>query len=376
MCLAGGAAVPGAAASQAVGLSGAGALALLLAFGGAWLAALGGFSVTPPMDNIEQLVWLHALEWGYHKHPPLPTWIIAAGAALVGPEPWLSYVLGGLFTLASMLLLWHLVRELRGGAWATLVLLGALCITFYNGRLYYYNHNVVMMPCVAGMVWLLWRVTRRPSLAVWATIGALGALGMLSKYQTVVAIVCVGLWWLHLRGWRHPLHRRGLGLAAVIGLLMLAPHLAWLAAHDWAPLAYAQESSVGADLGAGARASLAVRWSADWLLSRTLPAWLLIGAVLIASRAGRHDGGGTPPVVDAPADREARAYLLLWGFGPLLLMLALGLVWGVELQMQWGTAFMLWTVPAVLELVGRAGGRLAQGAGCAWRRRVSSSSSC
>src|SRR5256885_10565865 len=24
-------------------------------------------------DNLEQLTWVHSLEWGYYKHPPLPT---------------------------------------------------------------------------------------------------------------------------------------------------------------------------------------------------------------------------------------------------------------------------------------------------------------
>ena len=27
----------------------------------------------PPWDNIEQLVWSQSLQWGYYKHPPLPT---------------------------------------------------------------------------------------------------------------------------------------------------------------------------------------------------------------------------------------------------------------------------------------------------------------
>jgi hypothetical protein len=43
---------------------------------------------------------------------------------------------------------------------------------------------------------------------------------------------------------------------------------------------------------------------------------------------------------------------LLWSFGfvPLLFMPAMGLLFGSELQLQWGTAFVPFTIPAVIEL--------------------------
>jgi hypothetical protein len=47
-------------------------------------------------------------------------------------------------------------------------LLAALSITFYCGRLYYYNHNVVMMLWISLAVALTWHVTQKPSLAGWA----------------------------------------------------------------------------------------------------------------------------------------------------------------------------------------------------------------
>ena len=36
-------------------------------------------------DNIEQFNWSQSLQWGYSKHPPLPTWLI--GAAIAVPRP-------------------------------------------------------------------------------------------------------------------------------------------------------------------------------------------------------------------------------------------------------------------------------------------------
>ena len=41
----------------------------------AWLWLSNRIVLAPPTDNIEQLIWVRSLEWGYYKHPPLPTWM-------------------------------------------------------------------------------------------------------------------------------------------------------------------------------------------------------------------------------------------------------------------------------------------------------------
>ena len=55
----------------------------------------------------------------------------------------LTYVLGAACTMSAAVLLWQLLVKVRGPAYAVVALLAALCITFYNGRLYYYNHNTL-----------------------------------------------------------------------------------------------------------------------------------------------------------------------------------------------------------------------------------------
>ncbi len=37
----------------------------LLVFGAVWLSTLARLSLSPPPDNIEQLVWVHSIEGGY-----------------------------------------------------------------------------------------------------------------------------------------------------------------------------------------------------------------------------------------------------------------------------------------------------------------------
>ena len=326
----------------------------LLSFAAVWLAHLSYTALSPPADNIEQLTWVHSLEWGYYKHPPLPTWLFWLPTRLFGENAWTSYATGAAITLASMGLLWQLLSQLRGRRYATLALLAALCITYYNGRLYYYNHNTVLMLCSTASALLCWRACSTGRLRWWVALGIALGLGALAKYQIAVTMISVLAFWLHQRGWRDPLQRRGLLLAALIALLMVVPHLQWLRTHDFGPIRYAMDSSLGAHLDTAARWKDAAHWVIDQLLNRALPAWLLLAAGLHgkrrrAQRELRTGLASTPPRRQADA---GRALLLIWGLVPLAFMPLVGIAFGANLQSQWGTPFLLFAVPAAMELFG------------------------
>ena len=337
-------------AGRRVVLDGGGVALLMAVYGLVWVLLYALTTLSPPVDNVEQLVWLRSMEWGYFKHPPLPTWILGAVATVFDATPGLTYLLGALATLASLALYWHLLRGLRGARYATLGLLAAMGITLYCGRIYYYNHNVLLMLWVALTAWLSWRLAVRPSLGTWALLGLVAGLGMLTKYQFVLALAVVGLWWLRLQGWRQAAHRNGALLAALVAALVFAPHLYWLVSHEWMPLAYAKSSALGHDLRGTQRLLHGLQFALDWLLNRSLPAWLVLGGSWWWARrqpaaAAVQAEAGTPVLL-------ARQFLLLWGVVPLVLMLLMAWLGGSKLHLHWGTAFMLWTVPAVMECVG------------------------
>src|SRR5436305_3555893 len=212
---------------------------LLLVFGAVWLTVLAGTALVAPVDNIEQLTWVRSLEWGYYKHPPLPTFLLWLPVRVLGLSDWTSYLLGAAFTLGTMGILWRLLRELRGTAYATLAVLATLCITYYNGRLYYYNHNIVLMLCTTGIAWLAWRAFATRQLRWWLAIGAVVGLGGLAKYQIAVTVASLGSFWLAQRGWRDAVHRRGAIVAAAIALVVVLPHLVWVVRNDLPPIRYA-----------------------------------------------------------------------------------------------------------------------------------------
>jgi len=343
-------------------------LALAL-FTAVWLGLLAAVRLTPPIDNIEQLLWSRTLAWGYYKHPPLPSWILAGATAVLGHAAWVAALLGSLCVLITLVLYARLLERLAGRGFALLALLAALCLTYSTERLDYFNHNTVMMVLTAATIARLWEVTQRPTPTGWSGVGLLLGLGLLAKYQMAVVALCVGLWWLRIGGWRVPAQRAGLALAALVAALVFAPHAVWLVQSGVAPLRYAEQSSLAAHLPWLQRPAATFWWLADWMANRLLPAWLLLAAVALVLRLG----GGMPASVpateaDAPAARLRRDYLLLWGLGPALVMAALGLLGGIHLQPKWSTAFALWTIPALLQFLPRLWQPLAQRGlpGTAW----------
>ena len=321
----------------------------LLLFTAVWVTHLTLTSLSPPADNIEQLNWVHSLDWGYYKHPPLPTWLLWLPARWFGANAWTSYALGTAINLATLGVLWRLLAQLRGARFATIALLAILCISYYNAGLNQYNHNTLLAFWSAASAALCWKAVTSARMRWWTALGLALGLGMLTKYQIVVTIASVFVFWLSQRGWRDPRQRLGLMLAALIALLMFIPHLQWLRTQDFAPIRYATESSLGAHLSPLARMVGISNWLLDQLLNRALPAWILLGILIYRQRKADALRGATAPTIPA-RQRAGRALLLSWGLVPLLFMPLMGLATGSLLQMRWGTPFLLFAIPAVMEL--------------------------
>ena len=326
----------------------------LLIFAAIWLLHLASTSLSPPVDSIEQLTWVRSLQWGYYKHPPLPTWLLWLPVQLLGWSRGTASLIGAAVTLGAMALFWRLLRDLRGHSHAALALLAALCITYYNGRLNYYNHNVVLMLAVVASAWCCWQAFDTKRLHWWLALGIAMGLGALAKYQIAVTAVSVLCFWLSQRGWREPVHVRGLLLAALTALLIFTPHMLWLQANDFGPVRYAMTTSLGAHLGPLARTFNAGKWVADQTLNRGLPAIIFLGVCAYSVRRRWRLPATNAGSQSRSAKPGSRALILCWAVVPLTFMPAVAVLFGADLQLQWGTAFMPFVVPAAMELLPRA----------------------
>ena len=301
-----------------------------LAMAGLWVLVPALINPGQVGDHFEQFTWAHSMEWGYHKHPPLPTWLLALTLKLVGPTPYATYAVAALMLAGTAWFTWLLARELLGARLASLaIVLWGLHWSFsWKGQML--NHNSVMMCCIAAAAWLALQASKRKSAwGWWLGLGVVGGLAMLTKYQSAVPLVGV-----IIALWRAGhLHERdkllGLLMAVAIALLVFAPHVLWVVNHDFVTLKYASSTVQQLDMLGRVRKLLS--FSALQLRMLLWPL-LCIGLLALWMRKAPP----AAPVDDAASDRERQAWLLgLLGW-PLVVLVVLCLAQGVRLQDHWG----------------------------------------
>jgi 4-amino-4-deoxy-L-arabinose transferase-like glycosyltransferase len=308
----------------------------------AWVGLTWLVSRTPPLDNAEQLTWVRQLDWGYYKHPPLPTAVLWPWVQLFGLNEWVTYAAAVGVTGLGLGVGWQLVGRLAGATVADIALLATLCNTHFTQRLAHFNHDVLLMPCVVLAAWWAWRAFERRSRLDWLGVGVALGLGALAKYQVALAGVALLAWWGVNRGWRDSVHVQGLFLAAGVALLILSPNLLWVFSHDWLPVRYAAENSLAHAATEGMAKPSVWKWIGDQL-------GMALGslALLIALRwRGRLRSGEAGPV-DGPAPR-ALPFLLCWGVLPLLLMPLGGGLLHARLHANWAFAYLPLTCAAAM----------------------------
>lgn len=331
----------------------------------AWLALTALTTQSPPVDNAEQLSWVRSLEWGYYKHPPLPTAVLWPFVQGMGLTEAAAYAAAGVVNLLSLLIAHQVLVRVIGMRQAVLAMLGTLCVGYYSLRLGYFNHDTLLMLAhVGGAACVWWAFSARSAGAIrlaWWGVGLALGLGALAKYQVSLSAGAVFVFWVLRLGWRQAAHRRGLLEAAALALVLVSPHLMWLVNHDFLPFDYARHNAL---TGTHTRAQCSVdalRWIGDQLVQLAGP--LLLGLGLQLDRLRRRHGGphgaaalhtsslhgGAGPL---PLRPGAGPWLFCFGLLPLLWMPLMAVLLNARMHMNWGTAFMPLTCAALLHFSG------------------------
>jgi len=286
-------------------------------------------------DNIEQFNWAQSLEWGYHKHPPLPTWMLGAAIALFGPSPYWTYLLAALCLLGTAVFTWLIGRRLLGErvASAAIVLWGLHL--YFSQRAQLYNHNTVLVLWMSATVWLALRA-RDGGILWWLATGAAAGAAILSKYQAVVPLAGLVLALGCTAQLHTPKQRVGFALALAALLAIVAPHVVWLVQHDFAPLHYASEAIASA--GFWRRFGFLVSFFANQL-RMFFPALVAIGVCWLLARYV--DDPSPPPSPAAAATPVApRDDFRIWSIGLIWwtvgVLLVMALAGSVSLRNHWG----------------------------------------
>ncbi len=302
-----------------------------------WAVLPALLQTVPHADNVEQLNWSHSLEWGYIKHPPLPTWLLRSALAVFPASALLTYGLAMACAGASLLLLWRCARQILDARSALLVLLFSSLDYYLMGRGSFLNHNTVMLPFVASSAWCVLRILQGANGSLWLLLGLVQALGLLTKYQMGVIILANALCLLALGTWRQPHFVRNACIGILATVLPLLPHALWLQQHDFSTFSYAGHSLL-ASLPLLERVQHTLGFSVQQL-GRLAPAILALALALAWERRAPRN----PAAADAPAtpDRASLRALAILALVPPATVLALCLFAGVAPQNHWGASTTL-----------------------------------
>jgi Dolichyl-phosphate-mannose-protein mannosyltransferase len=302
-----------------------------------WVVWAACFNTAQFGDNVEQFNWAQSLELGYHKHPPLPSWMLGAVVQWFGPSIYWAYGLAALCLLGTASLTWLVGRELLGErVAAAAVVLWGLNLTF-SQRAQLYNHNTVLVLCIAATVWCAMCATRATTSPHrrwlwWVATGVAAGAALLSKYQALVPLAGLLLALVGAGRMKETARWGGLMLAVAAMALVCAPHGLWMVRHDFSTLRYASEAieSAGLRQRLGFVASFAANQIRIWF-----PALLTL--VLLWGLGKVSTSRGVPPAPDdAKTVPEVGAWILGLLWAGVLLLLLMALVGGVGLRNHWG----------------------------------------
>lgn len=268
------------------------------------------------LDEAEQLLLAQWLQGGYSPQPPLYTWVQILADRTLGPGV-LSLALPRALLLFAFFacILEAARRDLRDDRLAGLAALSFLFVAQVVWELQRENtHSLLVLTLAAAQYLVIQGLLERPTLAGYLLAGVVAGLGMLAKYNFGVFLAAVGLALLTTPGGRALVFDRRLIPALAVAVLVMTPHLFWLADHAQT-VAGSLEDKLDARAGSGAL--LALGRLAVTLVSYLTPLWLVY--LVFFPGAWRRLATGSPAVATrfplAPYFALVLVFLLLLTLG-------------------------------------------------------------
>jgi hypothetical protein len=314
-------------------------LLLLVGYTATWTlyACIARSSQDLHPDMAELISWSRDPSLGYLKHPPLAAWLVWLWFSVFPITDWSYYLLAVLMPTIALWIAWRLSADYLEIEKRVVGVAPLMLIPFYNFQSLKFNVNTVLLPTWAATTfWFLHSyTTRKPLHSVLAGIGA--AACMLAKYWSVFLLA--GLIVAALVDSRRLAYFRSNApwITAVVGFVVLGPHLVWLFHYEFVPFEYAVAKHAASSFRGVVVTTLA------YLAGSAAYAAVPLVLVLAVARPDR------ATIVDIiwPLDNERRlAAATFWG--PLLLPTVAALAGGTNLSALW--SMPAWTLLPVLLL--------------------------
>jgi 4-amino-4-deoxy-L-arabinose transferase-like glycosyltransferase len=298
-------------------------------------------------DTLEGLYWGQHWLWGYHKHPPLAAWSSELVHAVFGSASWAYYALSQAFIAAAFAGVWLLTRDIAGRR-AALVAVVLLALTHYTTYAApRFNPNTVQFAFWAWTTALFWRAVTRDRAAWWGLTGLAAGLGLLAKYSIGVLLATLLAYLLLSPAGRRHFARPGLYLGLAACLLVIAPHLLWLAQNDFTTLTYLAERSDGTLTGPAGHLIGPLAFLGDQALAI---APMLLAAAIGLSPLGRERTAALFHLARQRLRSPAGLYLAFVYLVPIAALALASAATGIRIRTMWGMSFVL-AAPPLLALL-------------------------
>jgi 4-amino-4-deoxy-L-arabinose transferase-like glycosyltransferase len=290
------------------------------------------FAISLPLDVVSDgLSWGHEWQWGYFKHPPLPSWTVEVFFDVLGDTG--PFLLSQIAVAATYVFVYLLGREIMPGKpalTATLLLAG---IYYFSIPTPEFNHNVAQMPVWAWAVFSYYKALRTARLRWWAMLGLACGVAVLTKYASAVLFLAMLAHLLSTRKTAKALATAGPYLALAVLAAVIAPHVAWLLQNHFPTVGYAA-ARAGHSAGIVARVLAPFRF----LISQVAA---LVLCAIIAVAIGLLRREPLPSL-----DDEDFRFLVFLGLGPVLITALLSLATGFGIRDMWGAP--MWNLTGLL----------------------------
>lgn len=202
---------------------------LLLLYFGAHIVARTLVSDALELDEAEQALWTQQLAAGYGTQPPLYTWLQWAVFQVAGVSVLSLSLLKNTLLASTYAFVWLAARRLMAPPLALLAAASMLLIPQIGWESQRdLTHSVLATAVAAATLYVVVRLIEKPRPALYLALGLCAALGLLSKYSFAVYLAALGLAVLLSRDTRPMLRSPWLIAAALLALVVLAPHALWL----------------------------------------------------------------------------------------------------------------------------------------------------
>jgi hypothetical protein len=286
-----------------------------------------------PLDVVSDgLAWGHEWQWGYFKHPPLPSWEVETffdAFGDIGP-----YFLSQISIALTYVFVFLLGRKLMPARWAAAGTLLTACVYFFSVPTPEFNHNVAQMPLWAAAIYFYYVAITERSARWWLLLGATCGLALLTKYASAVLMLTIAIDFFCSAKRRALMWTVGPWLTLIASALLISPHVAWLYHNHFPTISYATHRA-GETHGIVSRLLAPLRF----LLSQLVDISPVIVAAAIAGFVGRDSLRQVVP------DEKLR-FLATFAVGPAVLTAALSLLAGLGLRDMWGAP--MWSLVGLL----------------------------